>query len=120
MNQREMKSFILQLGYCYSLNLYLKNSFNLNLFYFKNLAQIEAEKICGKFWNENFNEKNYFENEEIISNKNNLIYLSPDFLNIIEEKNQENYFIIGRFNDKQISKIKILFKSNSLWIKSAG
>jgi hypothetical protein len=63
--------------------------------------------MSGKFLNVNFNEENYFENEEIISNKNNLIYLSLDFPNILEDINQENYFIIDRFNDKQISKIRI-------------
>ena len=75
--------------------------------------------MSDKFRNVFFNEENYFENEEIISNKNNFIYLSPDFPNILEDINQENYFIIGRFNDKQISKIRILSRSNSLWIKTA-
>ncbi len=119
MKEREMKSLVLQLGYCYGLNRYLKNPFNFNLFSFKNSVKLEAEKMGGKFWHVNLNEENFYENEEIISNINNLIYLSPDSPNILKEINLENVFIIGGFVDKPISKNRTLFKANSLGIKTA-
>jgi tRNA (guanine9-N1)-methyltransferase len=119
MKEREMKSLVLQLSYCYGLNRYLKNPFNLNLFSFNNSVKFETEKMGGKFWHVNFNEENFYENEEIISNKDNLIYLSPDSPNILKDINQENIFIIGGFVDKPISKNRTLFKANSLGIKTA-
>ena len=114
-----MKSLVLQLGYSYGLNKHLKNPFNFHLYGYRDSVKYESEKMGSKFWYVNYHEEYFYEDEILMKRKNDLIYLSPDSPNILEDVSKDNIFIIGGFVDKPIMKNQTFSKANSLEIKTA-
>ena len=74
-----------------------------------------------KNWHVKFNEEKFSEIDEIInlSKSKEIIYLSPDSPNILEEVNSDSIYVIGGFVDKPVSKYRSLDKATNLKIKTA-
>lgn len=119
MNYREMKSLVTQLAFCYGINRRVSNPFNYFLCSYKDEVKFEFEKMGSKFWYVNLIENNFYENQQLMEDKDKFIYLSPDSPNLLENISEENVYIIGGFVDKPVSKNRTLFKANLLNIKTA-
>lgn len=119
MKYKEMKSLVVQIAFCYGLNRRIKQPFNYHLCGYTNDLKFEFERMGSKYWHVNLHENYFYENENLMKYKNDLIYLSPDSPNTLEDFADNAVFIVGGFVDKPVSKNRTLFKANELGIKTA-
>ena len=119
MKSKEAKSLVTQVAFCYGLNRRIKLPFNFHLCGFSGDLRSDFERMGSKFWHANFHENFFYNNENLMQNKDKLIYLSPDSPNTLEDFADDAVFIVGGFVDKPVSKNRTLFKANDLGIKTA-
>jgi len=119
MKYKEMKSLVTQVAICYGLNRRIKLPFNYHLYGYSGDLRFEFERMGSKFWHVNLHENYFYENENLMKDRDMLIYLSPDSPNKLEDFDDDAIFIVGGFVDKPVSKNRTLFKANELGIKTA-
>ena len=124
MGYNEIKSLIIQLGYCYSINKKNKNKIS---FYFTNydgFIKEELEKMGSKFWYCNFEKEQFYNIEKLIKLNKEFIYLSPDSNEELNEVSTDKIYIIGGLVDKPVIKDKTLLRISQInnldFIKEKG
>lgn len=119
MKTREIKSLATQIASSYNINKKNKIPFCMHVTSFTGESRLELESMGAKSWLMHFHEQKFTEVEDFIKSGRDIIYLSPDSPNILEEINEKSLYVIGGFVDKPISKYRSLDKANSLSIKTA-
>lgn len=119
MKTREFKSLSSQLAYCHFLNKKLTHTFCYYITSYKNEAMVELEAMGSKNWYVNLFEDHFTELDIIKNTNKEVIYLSPDSSNVLDDINSNTLYIIGGFVDKPVSKNRSLYKANNLNIKTA-
>jgi len=114
-----MKSLVTQVAFCYGINKKIKIPFNFHLCGYTNELKYEFERMGSKYWHVNFHENFFYQNKELMEDINNIVYLTPDSPNNLENIKEDSIFIIGGFVDKPVSKNRTLFKANSMNIRTA-
>ena len=124
MGYNEIKSLIIQLGYCYSINKKNKNKIS---FYFTNydgFIKEELEKMGSKFWYCNFEKEQFYNIEKLIKLNKEFIYLSPDSNEELNEVSTDKIYIIGGLVDKPVIKDKTILRISQInnldFIKEKG
>ena len=124
MGYNEIKSLIIQLGYCYSINKKNKNKIS---FYFTNydgFIKEELEKMGSKFWYCNFEKEQFYNIEKLIKLNKEFIYLTPDSNEELNEVSKDKIYIIGGLVDKPVIKDKTLLRISQInnldFIKEKG
>lgn len=124
MGYNEIKSLIIQLGYCYSIN--KKNKKKIS-FYFTNydgFIKEELEKMGSKFWYCNFEKEQFYNIEKLIKLNKEFIYLSPDSNEELNEVSTDKIYIIGGLVDKPVIKDKTILRISQInnldFIKEKG
>ena len=124
MGFNEIKSLIIQLGYCYSINKKNKNKIS---FYFTNydgFIKEELEKMGSKFWYCNFEKEQFYNIEKLIKLNKEFIYLSPDSNEELNEVSTDKIYIIGGLVDKPVIKDKTILRISQInnldFIKEKG
>jgi tRNA (guanine9-N1)-methyltransferase len=121
MKTREIKSLASQIASCYSLNKKVLTPFQYFIANYTGEAKVELEAMGSKNWHVKFNEEKFSDIDEIInlSKSKEIIYLSPDSPNTLEDVNSDSIYVIGGFVDKPVSKYRSLDKATNLKIKTA-
>ena len=124
MGYNEIKSLIIQLGYCYSINKKNKNKIS---FYFTNydgFIKEELEKMGSKFWYCDFEKEQFYNIEKLIKLNKEFIYLSPDSNEELNEVSTDKIYIIGGLVDKPVIKDKTILRISQInnldFIKEKG
>jgi tRNA (guanine9-N1)-methyltransferase len=119
MKTREIKSLASQIASCYNINKKINIPFCMHITSFTGEAKFELEAMGANNWLINFHEQNFPDVEDLMNSGRDIVYLSPDSPNILQEINEKSLYIIGGFVDKPVSKYRSLNKATSLSIKSA-
>lgn len=119
MKTAEIKSVAKQLAQSYFVNKIVKNPILFYLCSYTGEIKKELSYMGADNWLVKINDEKFSEIKEIIESKKEIIYLSPDSENILEEVNNSQIYIIGGFVDKPVSKYRSLYKANSLNIKTS-
>jgi tRNA (guanine9-N1)-methyltransferase len=123
MKTREIKSLASQVANCYCLNKKIKTPFQYLITNYTGEAKQELENMGSKNWLVKYYEEKFHLVEEIqnlVSHENKeIIYLSPDSPNILDDVKSDYIFVIGGFVDKPVSKYRSLDKATNLKIKTA-
>ena len=124
MGYNELKSLIIQLGYCYSIN--KKNKKKISFFFtnYNGYIKEELEKMGSNFWYSHFENEEFFNVEELIKLNKEFIYLSPDSNEELNDVSEDKIYIIGGLVDKPVMKDKTLLRvsqiNNESFIKEKG
>jgi tRNA (guanine9-N1)-methyltransferase len=121
MKTREIKSLASQVANCYSLNKKINTPFQYLITNYTGEAKYELENMGSKNWHVKYYEEKFSEVEEIINlaKTKEIIYLSPDSPNLLDDVKTDYIFVIGGFVDKPVSKYRSLDKATNLKIKTA-
>ena len=124
MGYNEIKSLIIQLGYCYSINKKNKNKISFYLTNYDGFIKEELEKMGSKFWYCNFEKEQFYNIEKLIKLNKEFIYLSPDSNEELNEVSTDKIYIIGGLVDKPVIKDKTLLRISQInnldFIKEKG
>ncbi len=124
MGYNEIKSLIIQLGYCYSINKKNKNKISFYLTNYDGFIKEELEKMGSKFWYCNFEKEQFYNIEKLIKLNKEFIYLSPDSNEELNEVSTDKIYIIGGLVDKPVIKDKTILRISQInnldFIKEKG
>ena len=124
MGFNEIKSLIIQLGYCYSINKKNKNKISFYLTNYDGFIKEELEKMGSKFWYCNFEKEQFYNIEKLIKLNKEFIYLTPDSNEELNEVSTDKIYIIGGLVDKPVIKDKTLLRISQInnldFIKEKG
>jgi tRNA (guanine9-N1)-methyltransferase len=117
MNTKNLKSLTSQLSHSYSLNKKVDVPFAFHFCSYRGeLKQYLEDMGCANWFIHKY-EKSLPEIEEFT--KYDLVYLSPDSENILEEVNKNTVYIIGGLVDKPISRNQSLYRAKLFNIRTA-
>ena len=124
MGFNEIKSLIIQLGYCYSINKKNKNKISFYLTNYDGFIKEELEKMGSKFWYCNFEKEQFYNIEKLIKLNKEFIYLTPDSNEELNEVSTDKIYIIGGLVDKPVIKDKTILRISQInnldFIKEKG
>jgi len=124
MGFNEIKSLIIQLGYCYSINKKNKNKISFYLTNYDGFIKEELEKMGSKSWYSHFEKEQFYNIEKLIKLNKEFIYLTPDSNEELNEVSKDKIYIIGGLVDKPVIKDKTLLRISQInnldFIKEKG
>jgi tRNA (guanine9-N1)-methyltransferase len=124
MGYNEIKSLIIQLGYCYSINKKNKNKISFYLTNYDGFIKEELEKMGSKSWYSHFEKEQFYNIEKLIKLNKEFIYLSPDSNEELNEVSTDKIYIIGGLVDKPVIKDKTILRISQInnydFIKEKG
>uniref|UniRef100_A0A0A9XY78 tRNA (guanine(9)-N(1))-methyltransferase n=1 Tax=Lygus hesperus TaxID=30085 RepID=A0A0A9XY78_LYGHE len=96
MGDKDLNKCVNQMSRCYSINRRTQNPLQFYVTNFKGASRTIIQKHSGfTNWDVNFEEKNYLE----IFKKDELVYLSSDSENVIQQLKEDEIYIIGALVD---------------------
>lgn len=119
MKQREVRSLAIQLTYCYAMNKTIPTPICYHFCSYTDEVKEELEKMGSIGWLAKFAHQPFYDVEEIMKSGKEVVYLSPESENVLEQVNPNAFYVIGGLVDKPVTKFLSFKRAHNLEIKTA-